>query len=102
MAYPGDPAIEACLQLINVRTHTRDELLRAEFTLRNASTQDLEGSWTVAWAGADGLPLSVPLGWSPFNLPPGASKALSITAPEPGAASWTLHAVDGDPNRGAN
>ena len=100
--YPGDPTIEAGLQLLDVRSRSRSGLLRADFILHNVSGEELAGSWTVVWSAADGAPLAVPLIWSPLNLAPDGSRAMSISAPGPEAASWTLHAVGAGAARGSN
>ena len=91
--YPGDPAVEACLLLLDVRSRQDGRVLRTDFILRNGSEGTLAGSWAVAWATADGSPVGTPLTWSPISLAPGAARSLSITAPSADAVSWTLHAV---------
>jgi len=99
IALPGDAAIEAGLETLDVRTTETSGGTELEFMLRNRTDSALEFCWSVEWYDRAGARVAGSAGaWHPAKLAAGALLPCRTSMPTPDAGSWRLRAVRPDAN----
>ena len=90
----GDPALEADLETLDVRTVEQGDERVLEFGLRNRTAAKLELSYAVEWfdRGGERIPGSA-RAWTPAKIEAGATCPVRVPLPSPDASSWRLRAV---------
>jgi uncharacterized protein YcfL len=99
VALPGDAAVEAGLETLDVRTSETGGGSELGFTLRNKTDSAIEFCWSVEWYDHAGSRVAGSArAWHPAKLGAGAALPCRTPMPTPDAASWRLRAVRPDSN----
>jgi hypothetical protein len=97
VALPGDAAIEAALETLDVRTSDAIGRPELEFALRNKTDSALEFCWSVEWYDRAGARVAgSATAWHRSKLDAGAVLPCRVPMPTPDAGSWRLRAVRPD------
>ena len=97
IALPGDAALEAGLETLDVRTSATNGGSELSFSLRNKTSAALEFCWSVEWYDPAGARVAGSArAWHPAKLEAGAVLPCRTPMPTPDANSWRLRAVRPD------